>query len=138
VSVVDRDGKAVSGAVVSVAGQQTDGNATVAAPCGEVGASLLTSPDGYAPAGATSTTARITHGATVPVNFVVDEVEVLGTSFTQAPEPAPTAPAPEAAPPAPAPELPNTGPDQAPRLALLAALFLLGGVATLRAGRELA
>lgn len=128
VSVVDLDGAPVNGAVLSVANQQVTGSGTVEADCGEVGATLLAAPDGYAPAGPTSMNVPVRQAATSSVAFAVDPVEVLGTQFEQPaqPEPAPdtAAPAVEAAPDEQAaPELAATGPEDA-RMLMLAALLL--------------
>lgn len=121
-TVVDLDGAPVDGARLSVAGEQLTGFGTVAALCGEVAASLLAVPDGYAPAGPTTMNVQVRRTTTTVVTFTVDPVEVLGTQFTQ-PSQDPAAPSPtediahgtEAAP-----ELAATGPEDAPTLLLLA------------------
>ncbi len=134
VSVVDLDGAPVDGAVLSVANQQITGSGTVEVDCGEVGATLLAAPDGYAPAGPTSMNVPVRQAATSSVAFAVDPVEVLGTQFEQPtqPEAAPdtAAPAAEAGPDEQsAPELAATGPEDAQTLMLAALLLgLLGTV----------
>ena len=151
-TVVDLSGAPVDGAVLNVAGQQVSSGGAVDSLCGEVAASLLVAPDGYAPAGPVDQVAQVRQATTTTVTFTVDPVEVLGTQFEQ-PAEAP----PAAAPPAPttddtdaapddevaAPELAATGPEDAPTLALLALLCgLLGTVmvgltpAPARAGRD--
>lgn len=134
-TVVDLDGAPVAGAVLNVAGQQVASGATVDSLCGEVAASLLVAPDGYAPAGPVDQVAQVRQATTTTVTFTVDPVEVLGTQFEQPAE------APPAAPPAPptgdaeagpddevaAPELAATGPEDAPTLALVALLCGLLG-----------
>lgn len=133
VSVVDVDGAAVSGAVTTVAGQSGAGPVSVG--CGEVAASLLSAPDGYAPVGATTRVARVTHGAAATIEFVVDEVEVLGVSFERE---QPAAEAPAASSNEPATEtLPRTGPGDTSWLLMLGALFAAAGAAFVFVGREL-
>lgn len=148
VTVKDLDGAPVGGAVLTVANQQFTGSGAVDAACGEVGATLLSVPDGYAPAGPTSMSVRVRQGETNSVAFTVDPVQVLGTQFEQ---PAQAEPAPEtqvqnssAAPDqeaAPA-ELPATGPEDASTLllvALLSGLFgtvLVAGAPTLARSTE--
>lgn len=130
-TVVDLDGAPVSGAMLSVAGEQFAGSGSVESLCGEVAASLLSAPDGYAPAGPTTQNVQVRQAATSSVTFTVDPVEVLGTQFeqpTSAPAPSEPAPAATAAPDdEAAPELAATGREDAPVL-LLAALVcgLLG------------
>lgn len=129
-TVVDLDGAPVDGAVLSVAGEQVRGAGTIESLCGEVAATLLTAPDGYAPAGPTTQAVQVRRESTSAVTFTVDVVEVLGVQIEQ-PNEAPPAPEPtqEAAAPEPAPELAATGLEDAPVL-LLAALLcgLLGTV----------
>lgn len=144
VRVVDLDGAPVSGAVVSVANQQVSGSGTVEADCGEVGATLLAAPDGYAPAGPTSVNVPVRQAATSDVAFTVDSVEVLGVQIEQPAEPAPdtpdtAAPAVEAASDEPAaPELAATGPEDAPTLMLAALLLGLLGTTLVAAAPALA
>ncbi len=141
VRVVDLDGAPVGGAVVSVANQQVSGSGTVEADCGEVGATLLAAPDGYAPAGPTSMNVPVRQAATSDVAFTVDSVEVLGVQIEQPAEPAPdtAAPAVEAAPDEPAaPELAATGPEDAPTLMLAALLLGLLGTTLVAAAPALA
>lgn len=134
VTVKDLDGATVGGAVLSVANQQVTGAGAVDAACGEVGATLLSAPDGYAPAGPTAMNVPVRQGQTSRVAFTVDPVQVLGTQFEQPAqgEPAPdtqvqsssAAPDQEAAA-----ELPATGPEHASTLLLVALLSgLLGTV----------
>lgn len=130
-AVVDLDGATVGGAVLSVANQQISGSGTVDADCGEVGATLLSAPEGYAPAGPTSMSVPVRHQDTTRVTFTVDQVEVLGTQFEQ---PAQAEPAPDTqvqTSSAPnqqvAAELPATGPEDASTLLLLALLSGLFG-----------
>jgi hypothetical protein len=140
-SVVDLDGTPVDGALLSVAGEQFRGAGSVDAPCGEVAASLLAAPDGYAPAGTTTASVPVRQAATSSVTFTVDPVEVLGTQFEQPEAPAPAS-TPSSAAPAPrtagdagaadAPELAATGREDAPVLLAAAVLSLLAGVALLR------
>lgn len=137
-AVVDLDGAPVGGALLSVAGEQFSGSGTVEARCGEVAASLLAAPDGYAPAGPTTVNLQVRRAATTAVTFTVDPVQVLGTQFEQ-PEQAPAAPAPSTTPQAaapdaePAPELAATGPADAPDLLLLALVSALCGTILLAA-----
>jgi hypothetical protein len=151
-TVVDLDGAPVAGAVVSVAGQQVASGGAVDSLCGEVAASLLVAPDGYAPAGPTEQVAQVRQATTTTVTFTVDPVEVLGTQFEQPAEappaaapPAPTSDDAEAAPDdeVAAPELAATGPEDAPTLVLIALLCgLLGTMllaltpAPVRVGRD--
>lgn len=130
-TVVDLDGATVGGAVLSVANQQISGSGTVEAECGEVGATLLAAPEGYAPAGPTSMSVPVRNDATSRVTFTVDPVQVLGTQFEQ---PAQAEAAPDTqvqSSSAPdrqtAAELPATGPEDASTLLLLALLSGLFG-----------
>lgn len=132
-TVVDLDGAPVGGATLAVAGERLAGAGTVDSLCGEIAASLLVAPDGYAPAGPTTLNVQVRREATTAVTFTVDPVEVLGTVFEKPVE----APAPSSAPDAPgapdttdqAAELPATGPADAPVLLLVALVCgLLGTV----------
>lgn len=133
VTVVDLDGAPVGGAVLNVANQPLSGSGTVETDCGEVGATLLSAPDGYAPAGPTSMSVAVRASGPNRVTFTVDPVEVLGTQFEQPAQaeaaPDAEAPATDAAAQESAPELAATGPEDAPAL-LLAALLcgLLGTI----------
>lgn len=139
-TIVDLDGAPVDGALVSVGGHQLVGAGTVELPCGEVTASLLAAPEGYAPAGSTTRTVQVRATAPGGVRFEVDAVEVLGTQFQQADD-TPAAPAPPADEPvdaaaptaeaAPA-ELAATGREDAPALLLAAVVCGLLGVLLLR------
>lgn len=133
-TVVDLDGAAVDGAVLSVAGEQLRGAGTVESLCGEVAATLLTAPDGYAPAGPTTQAVQVRRESTSTITFTVDSVEVLGVQLEQ-PAEAPPAPEPaqEAAAPETAPELAATGPEDAPTLLLTALLCGLLGTLLLGA-----
>lgn len=131
VTVTDLDGATIGGAVLSVANQQVIGSGAVDAACGEVGATLLAAPDGYAPAGPTSKSVPVRQGQTSQVTFTVDPVQVLGTQFEQ---PAQEQAAPDtqvqassAQPEQAAAELPATGPEDAPTLLLVALLCGLFG-----------
>lgn len=131
-TVVDLDGAPVAGAVLSVAGEQVRGAGSVESLCGEVAATLLTAPDGYAPAGPTTQAVQVRRASTSSVTFTVDQVQVLGVQLEQpaeappAPDPAEEAAAPDAEAP---PELAATGPADAPTLLLVALLCgLLGTV----------
>lgn len=133
-TVVDRDGAPVSGATLAVAGERLAGSGAVESLCGEIAATLLVAPDGYAPTGPTTLNVQVRREVTTAVTFTVDSVEVLGTVFERpAQAPAPSTPATPGAPDAagedvPA-ELPATGPTDAPVLLLVALLCgLLGTV----------
>ncbi len=134
-SVVDLDGAAVDGAMLAVAGEQLRGSGSVESTCGEVAATLLAAPDGYAPAGPTSLNVQVRRTAPTHVTFTVDPVEVLGVQFEQ-PAEAPAAPAApqvqDQADAAPA-ELAATGPEDAPTLLLLALVCGLLGTVLLAA-----
>ena len=128
--VVDLDGAPVDGAMLSVAGEQVSGSGSVESLCGEVAATLLAVPDGYAPAGPTTMTVQVRNAATTAVTFTVDPVEVLGTQFERpsTPTPVPDSTDQMAAPEVEAdPELAATGPEDAPTLLLFALLSLLAG-----------
>ncbi len=134
-SVVDLDGASVDGAVLTVAGERLTGSGSVESTCGEVAATLLAAPDGYAPAGPTTLNVQVRRTATSAVTFTVDPVEVLGVQFEQ-PAEAPAAPAApqvqDQADAAPA-ELAATGPEDAPTLLLLALVCGLLGTVLLAA-----
>lgn len=128
--VVDLDGAPVDGAVLSVAGEQVAGSGSVESLCGEVAATLLSAPEGYAPAGPTTMNVQVRNAATTAVTFTVDPVEVLGTQFERpsTPTPVPDSTDQMAAPEVEAdPELAATGPEDAPTLLLFALLSLLAG-----------
>lgn len=138
-TVVDLDGAPVGGATLAVAGEQLAGAGTVDSLCGEVAATLLVAPDGYAPAGPTTLNVQVRREVTTAVTFTVDPVEVLGNVFEQPTQaPAPSAPSTPGAPDAPnedadaAPELAATGPTDAPVLLLVA--LLCGLLGTLMVG----
>lgn len=126
-TVVDLDGAPVAGSVLTVAGQQVADAGTVEATCGEVAATLLAAPEGYAAAGPTTQAVQVRNAAAASVTFTVDVVQVLGVQIEK-PADTPAAPQPEATAEA-APELAATGPADAPVLLLVALLCgLLGTV----------